>query len=414
MKKSQVISILPLLAAIGCVHLGSVTTSSNSTSELSDVYLLNRQQLASLKSRIRKQDPSVQPMARALEKSARKRLECGPFSVTFKEATPPSDDKHDYTSLNPYRWPNPNTRDGLPYEKRDGEINPESNRYGDETALIEMTKCVETLALANYLLDDAPSGRHGAELIRAWFITPKTRMNPNLKYAEIIPGSPRTSGVGTNQTREFLRVIDAVGLLEDAGALSEQEVADLRSWFSAYLDWLIASAEGRDANGEEGNIATLYRAQLVDYALFSGRSDVAKAVLHTITDLIVQQVEPDGSQPVELKRTRSWNYSHTNLRALFHLATLGDHLGVDLWHAGQDKKRGIRAALDFLVPYARGDKVWPFEQIQKFDAGRTAPFLFKAAAIYHDQAYLHLADKLAASLDAEDQLMIAVGSLNAP
>src|SRR5262249_26290529 len=127
-----------------------------------------------------------------------------------------------------------------------------------------------------------------------------------------------------------------------------------------------------------------------------------------------QQVEPDGRQPIELKRTRSWNYSHTNLRALFHLATLGDHLGVDLWRAEQDRKRGIKAALDFLVPYARGDKTWSFEQIQKYDAGRTTPILFKAAAIYQDPAYLHLAEKLAESLDAEDQLMVTVESLNAP
>ena len=44
-----------------------------------------------------------------------------PLSITDKPATPPSGDKHDYMSQAPYFWPNPDTSNGLPYIRRDGE-----------------------------------------------------------------------------------------------------------------------------------------------------------------------------------------------------------------------------------------------------------------------------------------------------
>ena len=47
-------------------------------------------------------------------------------TVMDKTQVPASGDKHDYLSLAPYWWPNPQTSDGLPYIRIDGEVNPET------------------------------------------------------------------------------------------------------------------------------------------------------------------------------------------------------------------------------------------------------------------------------------------------
>src|SRR5512139_1818868 len=70
-------------------------------------------------------DAKQKPPLAKLEADARKALTIGPFSVTSKEVTPPSGDKHDYMSQAPYWWPDPKSPNGLPYIRRDGEHNPE-------------------------------------------------------------------------------------------------------------------------------------------------------------------------------------------------------------------------------------------------------------------------------------------------
>ena len=58
-------------------------------------------------------------------------VEQGPFSVTDKTNEPPSGDKHDYLSMAPYWWPDENSKDGLPYIRKDGLRVPGSVLYGE-------------------------------------------------------------------------------------------------------------------------------------------------------------------------------------------------------------------------------------------------------------------------------------------
>ncbi len=78
-----------------------------------------------------KAHPSPAVLA-AVRAEADKAMSEGPFSVMDKKDTPPSGDKHDYMSLAPYWWPNPATKDGLPYIRHDGETNPERYKVPDD------------------------------------------------------------------------------------------------------------------------------------------------------------------------------------------------------------------------------------------------------------------------------------------
>src|SRR3989442_3173438 len=153
-----------------------------SSSDLPRVFLLDAKQLAVNKQRVREGDKRLAPALSELRNEAHKALSAAPFSVVSKDATPPSGDKHDYMSQAPYFWPNPDTANHLPYVRRDGERNPEINKFPDHQSMDKMVSAVETLALAYYFEGDEAGADKVARLLRAWFLDPATRMNPNLEY----------------------------------------------------------------------------------------------------------------------------------------------------------------------------------------------------------------------------------------
>src|SRR5437868_6138387 len=89
------------------------------------LFILKAELLAKTKQEISENNAAVMPAAKSLRGAADK-VVVGPlYSVVNKEFLPPSGDKHDYMSMGTYWWPNPNTTNGLPYVRRDGQANPE-------------------------------------------------------------------------------------------------------------------------------------------------------------------------------------------------------------------------------------------------------------------------------------------------
>jgi Alginate lyase len=106
------------------------------------------------------------------------------------------------------------------------------------------------------------------------------------------------------------------------------------------------------------------------------------------------QIKPDGSEPLELVRTKSFSYSVFNLTALEWLAVEAQHAGVDLWSYRAPDGASIRLDLDYLLPYAQGTKTWTYKAINGVDGASLADPLLMAAMGYHDRAYLDAAEKL--------------------
>src|SRR6185295_14353949 len=95
-----------------------------------------------------------------------------------------------------------------------------------------------------------------------------------------------------------------------------------------------------------------------------------------------------------LARTRAWDYSIFNLSAFLALATLGDHLGVDLWNYRTDDRSSLRTGIDFLLPFATGKKRFPYKQITRFDPSLLQPVLRRAAVGLKNPAYRELAQQM--------------------
>jgi len=352
------------------------------------VFILDGRELAATKLRIRSNDQTFAAALANLEKDARRAMQQQPLSVISKTVTPPSGDKHDYMSQAPYFWPNPDKPDGLPYINRDGERNPEIAKITDHLALDQMEAAVQTLSLAYYFKNNEEYATKASQLLRAWFIDPATRMNPNLEYAQFIPGVNTGRGIGLIETRGLVNTVDAVGLLAGSKSWTSADQQALEGWFSTFLQWMQASQKGREENAAKNNHGTFYDVQSMSYALFVHRNDLAKQIAEAAREKrIALQIEPDGRQPLELRRTKAWSYSNMNLDGLLQLARLAENVGVDLWSYQTKDRRSIRAALEFLYPYALEDRKWSYQQLGNFEPKSLFPLMRRAAAHYQDEKF---------------------------
>lgn len=387
MKITQTLSsyVLLLSALLG---LSSLARAQETKGAAPRVFLINGRKLAETKRRIYLGDQTLAAALAKLETDARRAMQQKPSSVVSKTVTPPSGDKHDYTSQAPYFWPNPSKPDGLPYVRRDGERNPEINKVTDHLALDRMESAVSTLALAYYFKADEKYAAKAAELLRAWFLGPTTRMNPNLEYAQYIPGVNTGRGIGLIETRGLVDVVDAVGLLVGSKSWTAADQKGVESWFGKFLQWMQESKNGREESRAKNNHGTYYDVQTISFALFVRKIDLAKQIAESAKEKrIALQVEPDGRQPLELERTKAWSYSNMNLDGLMQLARLAENVDVDLWAYQTKDGRSIRAALEYLYPYAIEGRQWTYQQIEGFNAKSFFPLMRRAAVHYREEKF---------------------------
>jgi hypothetical protein len=341
---------------------------------------------------------AARPPARGADRAgllrdAERALTAGPFSVMDKRRIPPSGDKHDFFSLAPYWWPDPAMPGGLPYIRRDGEVNPESKRDTDDVPFGQMTDAVRTLAAAFHKTRDERFAARAALLLRVWFLDPATRMNPNLDYGQGVPGQNTGRGAGIIATRRLVDIVDAARVLEASTSWTDRDRQGLLAWCATYAAWLQTSKNGREEAAAANNHGTWYEAQLTALLLYTGRRDEARARIDVARRRLSSQIEPDGRQPRELERTKSWNYSVMNLDGWFTVARLAEEAGVDLWNFRTSDGRSLRAALDYLVPFASGAR-WPHPQIAPIEWEGVAPLLERAASVWKAEQYRALAGRL--------------------
>ncbi|WP_186176213.1 alginate lyase family protein [Vibrio jasicida] len=301
-----------------------------------------------------------------LKKKADKALKSKVDPVTNKTLLPASGNKHDYFSFGPYWWPNPDTEDGLPYVRRDGEYNMATKSSAtDKQRFIRFAKDVTDLGLAYYFTNDERYAKKAVEQLDAWFVNPKTMMNPHLKYAQAIPGIVDGRGIGIIDSRLLIPVIDSVSLIQNH--LSKSQHESIVDWFTQFNDWLITSNHGFEEDNWHNNHGTWYDAQVVAFSLFVGKEDLAKKRLR-ITQMrrIGGHFDDQGRQHAELERTRPWHYSNFNLEAYNYLGHFGELVGVDVWNYEIDK-HSLKDGYSYIASYISENKGWEHKELKGFD-----------------------------------------------
>jgi hypothetical protein len=325
--------------------------------------------------------------ARSVSRNATKALTNTITTIIEKPRPSPTGDAHDYVSYGRYWWTNPATSNGLPYIQRDGHPNREQMALGDHVRLDEMIKTVEALARGWNLEGREDCAHRAGEWIRAWFVSPDTRLNPEFEYAQIRLGRDDNRGTasGLIDTRGFLRLIDSLRMLHGSPALGQQDEKAVQKWFGDHLHWLTTSGNGKREHNAANNHGSWNLAQCIAISRYLGREDEARRFANEDFARIASQFMPDGSQPLEIVRVDGLSYSVFNLEAQFAIAKLASPLGVDLWHYESSNGASLRKGLDFLRPYDQSPQTWPHNQLKKIEPGFLYPLLTQSALVWSEK-----------------------------
>ena len=331
-----------------------------------------------------RQPSELLSVVEVLRRAAEDALARGPYSVTDKTTLPPSGNKQDYWHPAPYWWPDPKKADGLPYIRRDGErvlgtrlYEPDSEKY-DRTRLQRVFDDSFSLALASKVLGEKRYADHGARILERFFVNKDTRMKPHLKYGQVRMGHDGNEGAPTGliEMKDMYYYLDAVRLIDQAGALSSHSKEGFHDWLGTYLQWLLSSRQGKAERTAENNHGTCYDLQVASIAAFIGERGVLYDTLARAQSRIAQQFTPEGAQPGELKRKTTAHYCCFNMQSWINLAELSERWGVDLWSYSTPEGAGLKSAANWLLNHA--GKPWPYEQIESFDEERYLPIWYAA------------------------------------
>ncbi|MEO8171429.1 MAG: alginate lyase family protein [Sediminibacterium sp.] len=361
--------------------------------QLPQTFVINPNRLAELKKQFGQKDASATAMVNQLRKEADQFLLMKPVSVMDKGITPPSGSKHDYMSQAPYFWYDSSKPNGLPYMRKDGIRNPEINKIEDHKHLDELHESVHTLSLTWYFTNEEKYAQKATALLRYWFLDDATKMNPNQNYGQGIPGVTEGRGIGLIETRSLMDLADAVGLLQGASSWTTADNNGIQQWYKQFLQWMLDSKNGKDEHKAKNNHGTWYSAQVIDYALFTKQPALAHTLAEESKHRIDSQFTAEGKMPLELERTTALGYSTFNLVAWSKLAALAQQAGTDLWSYQNARGAGIQKGIDWLMPYAAGEKKWEYQQINNYGKGELYDLLLYAYRYYHDPKYLADANK---------------------
>ncbi|KAJ6631541.1 alginate lyase-domain-containing protein [Mycena sp. CBHHK59/15] len=363
--------------AVGCVSLSLVAGAS--VPSYPQTAVLDGNRLVDAKMRLKLGDLALKTTLASLTAQADSWLTQGPWSVTNKKILPPGGDIHDYASQAPYFWPS-NTSDGCPYINRDGVHNPEVDLYTDHGDRGLMFQSSYILSLGWFYTGNVKYANHAGDILRTWFITPATRMNPNLNHAQIVPCANTGRSIGIiDFSQQYTSVLDAAAILASgAPGWTTSDIAGFRTWNTEFLTWLETSQFGITETAATNNHGTFAIMQSAGIALFVGNTTLAKQKVLSTEPRIAAYINPDGSQPLELTRTRSFHYSTFDLVAYTRLAAIGKKFGVDLWAYKGPQGQSINGAVDFIIPAATNATAWAYPEIE-FDAYAASDIVHAAA-----------------------------------
>ena len=347
--------------------------------------------------------------AKSILRAADRAMSTDILTVMDKETIPPSGDKHDYISAGRYWWPDPKNPGG-PYIRKDGVVNREIDKF-DRGILGSIAKSVKDLGVAYYLVADENYAAKAVQNLKIWFLNPSTKMNPNMNFGQTISGRNEGKGRGEGiiDTYCLVEMLEGVELLKKSKFYTPAVSEGLTNWFSDYLNWMMTTEIGNEEFTAKNNHGTAFDVQATRYALFVGKEDIArKFIAEFPARRLFTQIEPDGSQPLELVRTTALGYSTFNLTHILDMCCIAKSLNVDLFNTKSTDGRSISKALDFLSQYVgKTQSHFPYQQIKEWDSvqKKLCWQLYRADKFITKPAYVKIYRNRISDSDKDDDVL---------
>ena len=284
-------------------------------------------------------------------------LAVAPQTVTAARNPRSAGGPHDFSSEGDYWWPNPQKPDG-PYVQRDGLTNPD-NFVAHRQVLLAFGRNLGALAAAYRLTRDERFATAAVRHLRAWFVDPATKMNPNLLYSQAIKGLSTGRSIGVIDTLHLAEVALGVEALRGAKALSKADDAAITGWFRDYLAWLRTHPYGIDESKAKNNHGTCAWLQIACFARLTGNDPLlAESRVRLKEVLLPGQLAADGSFPEELRRTKPYGYAIFNLDVMTALAVVCSTPQENLLTWSLPDGRSLTRGVAWLAPYLADKGAW--------------------------------------------------------
>jgi hypothetical protein len=290
-----------------------------------------------------------------------------PLTITAFSSPLSAGGKHDFFSQGDYWWPDSTHPDG-PYIQRDGMTNPD-NFVSHRKVLIRLSIQVGALAAAYRITGDKKYALKAIEHLRAWFVNEDTKMNPSLLYAQAIIRKFTGRGTGIIDTIHLIEVAQSIMIFERDNLIPANDLEAIKKWFTDYLNWMTIHKYGIDEMDAKNNHGTCWVMQVAEFAKLVGDEDKLEFCRKRFKEVLLPvQMAMDGSFPLELKRTKPYNYSLFNLDAMSVICTILSTEKDNLWNFTLPDGRNMKKGVEFMLPYIAEKSKWPYpKDVMYFD-----------------------------------------------
>ncbi len=312
-----------------------------------------------------------------------------PITVTAAHSQRSKGGVHDYFSEGDYWWPDEKNPNG-PYIRRDGFSNP-ANFDEHRKAMVRLSLIVPALAAAWELTGEKKYADHAGKHLRAWFVDPATKMNPDLEYAQAIFNLNNGRGIGIIDTLHLVEPARAATVLANGGVL--EGAVEIKHWFSDYLEWMRTSKNGQEERDAKNNHGSCWVMQAAEFASFTGNTEVMTWCRERFkSTLVPDQVAPDGSLPLELARTKPYSYCLFDLDVMSTICQTLSTVSDNLWTFTTPDGRSMRKVIAFMAPFIKNKTAWPYKQDVEHwdDFPNRQPSLLFAGVAYRQNDYIAL------------------------